>query len=166
MVCIFCLVTKDVNRTPENEVWDFFFTLMEDVREPSLAEVGYKSNRFAKLVIQGNVVEKSEEEPRRSNVKNVNLLKVFKEIDDCFISASESAYEVSRILEANKLHHHSIRDNRGKYICTTYLVSLVGFFCTLNGFVFRVILMTKMLAYRFYRSFYKTHAGHYIEQDV
>lgn len=124
---MFCLVTEDVNRKPENEVWDFFFTLMEDIREPSLAEViGYKSNRFEKLVIQGNMVE-SEEEPRRSNVKNVNLLKVFKEIDDCFISASESAFEVSRILEANKLHHQSIRDDRGKYVLHIWLFFLDSF---------------------------------------
>ena len=123
---MFCLVTEDVNRKPENEVWDFFFTLMEDNREPSLAEVGYKSNRFEKLVIQGNMVE-SEEEPRRSNVKNVNLLKVFKEIDECFISASESAFEVSRILEANMLHHQSIRDNRGKYVLHIWLFLLDSF---------------------------------------
>ena len=123
---MFCLVTEDVNRKPENEVWDFFFTLMEDNREPSLAEVGYKSNRFEKLVIQGNMVE-SEEEPRRSNVKNVNLLKVFKEIDECFISASESAIKVSRILEANKLHHHSNRDNRGKCVLHIWLILLGSF---------------------------------------
>ena len=66
-------------------------------------------------------------EPRRSNVKNVSLLKTFKEIDECFISASESAIKVSRILEANKLHHHSNRDNRGKYVLHIWLILLGSF---------------------------------------
>ncbi|GKB99909.1 nitrate regulatory gene2 protein-like protein [Tanacetum coccineum] len=118
-------VTEDFNRTPENEVWDFFLALMEDVHGPGSAEVGYKGNKIEKRAIRGNVVE-SEEVPRRSIAKNENLLKVFKEVDDCFINASESAYEVSRILEANKLHHHSnFGDNRGLIDHSTRLVRVI-----------------------------------------
>ncbi|PRQ50871.1 hypothetical protein RchiOBHm_Chr2g0138001 [Rosa chinensis] len=44
----------------------------------------------------------------------VNLLKVFAEIDDHFLKASESAHEVSKMLEATRLHYHSnFADNRG-----------------------------------------------------
>ncbi|KAM5579007.1 nitrate regulatory gene2 protein-like [Rosa sericea] len=45
---------------------------------------------------------------------SVNLLKVFAEIDDHFLKASESAHEVSKMLEATRLHYHSnFADNRG-----------------------------------------------------
>ncbi|MCD7450830.1 hypothetical protein HAX54_008573 [Datura stramonium] len=43
-----------------------------------------------------------------------NLLQIFSELDDCFLKASESAHEVSKMLEANRLHYHSnFADNRG-----------------------------------------------------
>lgn len=42
------------------------------------------------------------------------LLKVLAELDDHFLSASESGYEVSKMLEANRLHYHSnFADNKG-----------------------------------------------------
>ncbi|GMQ08665.1 hypothetical protein CsSME_00052288 [Camellia sinensis var. sinensis] len=45
---------------------------------------------------------------------NVNLLQIFSELDDCFLRASESAHDVSKMLEANRLHYHSnFADNRG-----------------------------------------------------
>ncbi|XP_062008339.1 nitrate regulatory gene2 protein-like [Rosa rugosa] len=44
----------------------------------------------------------------------VNLLEVFAKIDDHFLKASESAHEVSKMLEATRLHYHSnFADNRG-----------------------------------------------------
>lgn len=47
---------------------------------------------------------------------SVNLLKVFEDIDDDFLKASESAHEVSKMLEATRLHYHSnFADNRGKH---------------------------------------------------
>lgn len=57
-------------------------------------------------------------EARRSSGKgggqNLNLLQIFTELDDCFLKASESANEVSKMLEANRLHYHSnFADNRG-----------------------------------------------------
>ncbi|KAL8189318.1 hypothetical protein R6Q57_028884 [Mikania cordata] len=57
-------------------------------------------------------------EVRRSSGKgggmNLNLVQMFTELDDCFLKASESANEVSKMLEANRLHYHSnFADNRG-----------------------------------------------------
>ncbi|KAJ4951555.1 hypothetical protein NE237_028387 [Protea cynaroides] len=46
--------------------------------------------------------------------RNVNLLQILNELDDHFLKASESAREVSKMLEANRLHYHSnFADNRG-----------------------------------------------------
>lgn len=48
----------------------------------------------------------------------VNLLQIFSELDDCFLHASESAHEVSKMLEAARLHYHSnFADNRGIRQC-------------------------------------------------
>ncbi|KAF2286931.1 hypothetical protein GH714_035688 [Hevea brasiliensis] len=47
-------------------------------------------------------------------VPTVNLMQVLSEIDDHFLKASESAQEVSKMLEATRLHYHSnFADNRG-----------------------------------------------------
>lgn len=46
--------------------------------------------------------------------ETVNLLHVFKELDDCCLKASQSTLEVSKMLEANRLHYHSnFADDRG-----------------------------------------------------
>ncbi|KAJ0523622.1 hypothetical protein HanIR_Chr10g0495841 [Helianthus annuus] len=56
-------------------------------------------------------------ENRRSSGKggqSLNLLQIFTELDDCFLKASESASEVSKMLEANRLHYHSnFADSKG-----------------------------------------------------
>ncbi|VYS67920.1 unnamed protein product [Arabidopsis thaliana] len=45
---------------------------------------------------------------------SVNLMKILDEIDDRFLKASECAQEVSKMLEATRLHYHSnFADNRG-----------------------------------------------------
>lgn len=47
---------------------------------------------------------------------NFNLLQIFVELDDHFLKASESAHEVSKMLEATRLHYHSnFADNRGNW---------------------------------------------------
>lgn len=47
-------------------------------------------------------------------LSSVNLMKLLEEIDDHFLKASESAQEVSKMLEATRLHYHSnFADNRG-----------------------------------------------------
>ncbi|KAJ8755929.1 hypothetical protein K2173_024474 [Erythroxylum novogranatense] len=44
----------------------------------------------------------------------VNLIKLFSDFDDHFLKASESAHDVSKMLEATRLHYHSnYADNRG-----------------------------------------------------
>ncbi|KAH7865188.1 hypothetical protein Vadar_003354 [Vaccinium darrowii] len=45
---------------------------------------------------------------------SVNLLKILGDIDDHFLKASEAAQEVSKMLEATRLHYHlNFADNRG-----------------------------------------------------
>lgn len=45
---------------------------------------------------------------------NVNLVQIFSDLDDSFLKASQSAYQVSKMLEATRLHYHSnFADNRG-----------------------------------------------------
>lgn len=39
--------------------------------------------------------------------ESVNLLHVFRELDECCLKASQSTLEVSKMLEANRLHYHS-----------------------------------------------------------
>ncbi|KAF5461579.1 hypothetical protein F2P56_017660 [Juglans regia] len=47
-------------------------------------------------------------------VPSVSLMKVLSELDDHFLKASQSAQEVSNMLEATRLHYHSnFADNRG-----------------------------------------------------
>ncbi|XP_038891518.1 protein ROLLING AND ERECT LEAF 2-like [Benincasa hispida] len=53
-------------------------------------------------------------EGKRMVKVNFNLLQIFIDIDDHFLKASESAHEVSKMLEATRLHYHSnFADNRG-----------------------------------------------------
>uniref|UniRef100_A0A452Z1S1 DUF632 domain-containing protein n=1 Tax=Aegilops tauschii subsp. strangulata TaxID=200361 RepID=A0A452Z1S1_AEGTS len=50
-----------------------------------------------------------------AEVPRVDLLQVLAEIDDRFLKASESAGEVSKALEANRMHYHSnFADTRGQ----------------------------------------------------
>ncbi|OUZ99931.1 protein of unknown function DUF632 [Macleaya cordata] len=45
---------------------------------------------------------------------SVSLLQILNDLDDHFLKASESAHEVSKMLEATRLHYHSnFADNRG-----------------------------------------------------
>lgn len=51
---------------------------------------------------------------KRAGKAGMNLLQVFVELDDHFLQASESAHDVSKMLEATRLHYHSnFADNRG-----------------------------------------------------
>ncbi|CAN6337700.1 unnamed protein product [Urochloa humidicola] len=60
------------------------------------------------LVGSGKAGKVAPEMPR------VDLLRVLAEIDERFLKASESAGEVSKVLEANRMHYHSnFVDNRG-----------------------------------------------------
>jgi hypothetical protein len=49
-----------------------------------------------------------------AEMPSVDLLRVLAEIDERFLKAAESAGEVSKVLEANRMHYHSnFVDNRG-----------------------------------------------------
>ncbi|XP_065633133.1 uncharacterized protein LOC136069016 [Quercus suber] len=63
---------------------------------------------------------------------SVRLKSILKELDDYFLQASESAQEVSKMLEATRLHYHSnFADNRGN-----------PFFChlSLDGYILNMLL--------------------------
>lgn len=61
------------------------------------------------------------------SVPSVSLLQIFSELDDCFLKGSESAHEVSKMLEATRLHYHSnFADNRGRWITLLILYILLG----------------------------------------
>ncbi|KDP37214.1 hypothetical protein JCGZ_06270 [Jatropha curcas] len=63
--------------------------------------------------MEKKAVKKGSEVGRRV-AKPVNLMQIFAELDDHFLKASESAHEVSKMLEATRLHYHSnFADNRG-----------------------------------------------------
>ncbi|CAN4086781.1 unnamed protein product [Withania somnifera] len=75
------------------------------VEEPPPAHAAAKVVKRAKNVVPGESKKKGGQ---------FNLLQIFSELDDCFLKASESAHEVSKMLEANRLHYHSnFADNRG-----------------------------------------------------
>lgn len=87
------------------------------VRRSTKAEVAEKSvglppqTRAAKKVKQDG---SGEGKRGQKGDPSVNMLQVFSELDDCFLKASESANDVSKMLEANRLHYHSnFADNRG-----------------------------------------------------
>jgi hypothetical protein len=70
---------------------------------------------------------------------SANLLQIFLELDDHFLKASESAHDVSKMLEATRLHYHSnFADNRGNGLELVHGLEgfsrLVGF--TMFGYEF------------------------------
>ncbi|KAG6509964.1 hypothetical protein ZIOFF_027972 [Zingiber officinale] len=53
----------------------------------------------------------------RTMFTSVNLIQILIELDDHFLKASETAQEVTKMLETTRLHYHSnFADNRGKRI--------------------------------------------------
>ncbi|XP_075489788.1 protein ROLLING AND ERECT LEAF 2-like isoform X2 [Primulina tabacum] len=67
-----------------------------------------------KVVKKGKQVVVLPPGKKNSGGSNLNLVQIFADMDDCFLKASESAHEVSRMLEATRLHYHSnFADKRG-----------------------------------------------------
>ncbi|KAL2516162.1 hypothetical protein Fot_30133 [Forsythia ovata] len=57
---------------------------------------------------------------------NTNLLQIFVDLDDCFLKACESAHDVSRLLEATRLHYHSnFADKRGHIDHSTRVMRVI-----------------------------------------
>ncbi|KAL6514287.1 hypothetical protein OROMI_034350 [Orobanche minor] len=66
---------------------------------------------MSRFIGGGNVAGNSN---TNNNNNGVDLLKILSEVDDHFLKASQSAQEVSKMLEATRLHYHSnFADNRG-----------------------------------------------------
>lgn len=64
--------------------------------------------------------------PEFTGTMTVNLMQVLNQIDDHFLKASQSAHEVSNMLEATRMHYHSnFADNRGN---GNFISSLVNLF--------------------------------------
>ncbi|PON45586.1 kinesin-like protein [Parasponia andersonii] len=83
---------------------------VEKTPPPPAATVVAKSSKKGKQVGSGS----GSGEGKRMVKGNVNLVQIFTELDDHFLKASESAREVSKMLEATRLHYHSnFADNRG-----------------------------------------------------
>lgn len=78
--------------------------------QPPLPEAAIEATNIVKRVKQGVQAEGK----KKSGTSNVNLEKIFADLDDCFLKASESAHEVSSMLEATRFHYHSnFADKRG-----------------------------------------------------
>nr|DAD26945.1 TPA_asm: hypothetical protein HUJ06_028413 [Nelumbo nucifera] len=75
-------------------------------------ETPVKPEKQQKQVVRSHAA--SSEAKKVSKVPNMNLFQILSKIDDHFLKASESAREVSTMLEANRFHYHSnFADNRG-----------------------------------------------------
>ncbi|KAM6560456.1 hypothetical protein CsatA_029695 [Cannabis sativa] len=58
-------------------------------------------------------VGSSSGDAKRMSGKSINLVKLFNDLNDHFLKASESTHEVSKMLEATRFHYHSsFADNR------------------------------------------------------
>lgn len=89
---------------PVAEVVESVSELPPQPPTPEAAIAVAKAGKRAKQVAPAEGKKKS----------NVNLEQIFVELDDSFLKASESAHEVSRMLEATRLHYHSnFADKRG-----------------------------------------------------
>ncbi|KAK6148861.1 hypothetical protein DH2020_016386 [Rehmannia glutinosa] len=85
-------------------------TVSELPPQPPPPEAAMAATKVVKRVKQGVPAEAK----KKSGGSNVNLLQIFVDLDDCFLKASESAHDVSRMLEATRLHYHSnFADKRG-----------------------------------------------------
>lgn len=79
--------------------------------EPPSSSAGKTSKKMKQVGFPGS------SEGKRIVKGNINLLQIFMELDNHFLKASESAHEVSKMLEATRLHFHSnFADNRGIHL--------------------------------------------------
>ncbi|CAI9753810.1 unnamed protein product [Fraxinus pennsylvanica] len=89
--------------------------------QPSLAQAAV-ATKLVKRVKMGA----SSEGKMKGGPSNTNLLQIFVDLDDCFLKACESAHDVSRLLEANRLHYHSnFADKRGHIDHSTRVMRVI-----------------------------------------
>ncbi|KAL6207728.1 hypothetical protein ACLB2K_018682 [Fragaria x ananassa] len=93
----------------------------EDEQEPKTPEkteeIQMKADEIAVSPVTPATIEHSKTAPpdfQRMVMPGFTLMDIVNQIDDHFLKASESAQEVSKMLEATRLHYHSnFADNRG-----------------------------------------------------
>ncbi|KAF5204431.1 DUF632 domain-containing protein/DUF630 domain-containing protein [Thalictrum thalictroides] len=69
-----------------------------------------------------------------SVASNVSLLQILNDLDDKFLKAYQSAYDVSKFLEANRLHYHSnFADNRGHIDHSAKLMRVITWNRSIKG---------------------------------
>jgi hypothetical protein len=72
-------------------------------------------------------------------------LRVLADLDDYFLAASESGHEVSKMLEANRLHYHSnFADNKGSLIFPLFFSTTALIPNVMAGFNFTSIYFDKL----------------------
>ncbi|KAG9139311.1 hypothetical protein Leryth_011309 [Lithospermum erythrorhizon] len=97
-------------KTPQKLVMRGTENIMEEMT-PVTPEKQFMHSNTAPSGIRGGIVGGT---VGGGSGNSVDLLKVLSDIDDHFLKASESAQEVSKMLEATRLHYHSnFADNRG-----------------------------------------------------
>ncbi|XP_044471111.1 nitrate regulatory gene2 protein-like isoform X2 [Mangifera indica] len=83
--------------------WDYFFMVDEHL-------AGTKLEKAEEKVIEHAKTAPPEFSSRKAGV---NLMHMLSQIDDHFLKASQSSYEISNMLETTKVHYHSnFADNR------------------------------------------------------
>ncbi|MED6174014.1 hypothetical protein PIB30_064964 [Stylosanthes scabra] len=81
---------------------------------PAPEDMAVAATSSSKALKKVKIVPPVSVEAKRNGKQGVNLMQVFNELDDHFLKASECAHEVSKMLEATRLHYHSnFADNRG-----------------------------------------------------
>ncbi|XP_027344766.1 nitrate regulatory gene2 protein-like [Abrus precatorius] len=113
------------NPMQQHAAFEYLFPSSE--KNGALRDADVERRRLNKEVeVQRKVAENSEDIVRNEGAvtsssgkglkgkQSVNLLQIFADLDDHFLKASESAREVSKMLEATRLHYHSnFADNTG-----------------------------------------------------
>ncbi|KAL6584683.1 hypothetical protein OROMI_003972 [Orobanche minor] len=100
----------EVKSEKAGKVAEMVETVSELPPHPPAPEEAMAAAKVVKRVKQGLPAEGK----KKGGGSNVNLLQIFVDLDDCFLKASESAHEVSRMLEATRLHYHSnFADKKG-----------------------------------------------------
>lgn len=97
-----------------------------DSVEPKTPErVEKKENEDEKLLEHAQTAPPQEFKRMGKALSRICLMKILGELDDHFLKASQSAQEVSKMLEATRLHYHSnFADNRGDLLFSSGLSSV------------------------------------------
>ncbi|KAG2316662.1 hypothetical protein Bca4012_041179 [Brassica carinata] len=87
---------------------------VEEEEDAVVEEAKKKEKGKAKIEHSNTAPPEFRRAVAKTTASSVNLMKILDGIDDRFLKASECAQEVSKMLEATRLHYHSnFADNRG-----------------------------------------------------